>query len=278
MKKYFSCLFAALLVMMMIVSCGKDKKEEKVESGTETVVSQTEAPVKVSKNFKKACNLFSGTGIFVPDEEKDGKLRWIGSMPKGMEVFAASKGDEIEKIPMNLINDKEGAKPSEMALIKFEESDSEVYYALEANLELGFTLVVVGDDICGDTPYTFVYNSDDIGKVTGIKVPAGTLVVAKDTFGYEDFCKVTFYIADGASKGFYREKYLETRALENSKRYIVTAMVADRFDHTKDLKSDVQTSAANNYRAALENLDSDSESRSDDEFQRFYGLMNMLDR
>lgn len=279
MKKCFSCLFAVLFAVVMIAGCGKGKNEETAVFGTENSASKEEGSSKSSQKYCCASNLYSGTGVFVADDTKDANLHWVGSMPKGMEMYAAVEGEDVIKFPMHFVNDKEGAKATDMAMIKFNETDTDVYYVLEANIETGFSLVVVGDDITGDAPYTFVYNSDDISKVTSVKIPAGTLVVAKNSFTpSEDFCLVTFYVAEGPAKGFYREKYLETRALEDSKRYLLTAMVADKFKNTKELKPEVEAEAANNYRAALDTILDDPESRSDDEFARFVGILDMLDR
>lgn len=278
MKKCFSCLFTVLFAVVMIAGCGKGKNEAPVFSA-ENSASKDEGTLGGSQKYWCASNLYSGTGVFVADDANDGNLRWVGSMPKGMEFYAAVDGDDVIKFPMHFVNEKKGAKASDMAMIKFNETDTDVYYVLEANIETGFSLVVVGDDITGDAPYTFVYNSDDISKVTSKKIPAGTLVVAKNSFTpSEDFCLVTFYVAEGPAKGFYREKYLETRALEDSKKYLMAAMVADRFDHTKELKPEVEAEAANNYRAALDTILEDPESRSDDEFGRFIGILNLLDR
>lgn len=274
MKKYFSCLFAALLAMMMIVSCGKEKKEEKVEVPAAPVVETTEveeAPVKKSGTFSKAVVLFSQPGVYVPDEKNDGKLRWVGSLTRGMEVFAQTKGDEIVKKPMNFVGEKEGAKTTDMAIVKINEGDSDVYYVAESNLELGFTLVVVGDDLTGGTDYTLLYNDSDISKITKIKVPAGTLVVCKDASSYSDeYCLVTFQIPGVA---FYREKYLESAALERSERFVLAAMIADRMKNTKEMKDEVYGAIFENLNTIL-SVGSDERDSTFDEFLSTIGLID----
>ncbi len=278
MKKYFSCLFAALLAMMMIASCGKEKKEE-APVVTEVAPVKEAEPVKETRNWDCASVLFSQPGVYVVDEANSGKLRWVGSLTRGMEVYVSVKNGEIEKLPMNFANDKEGAKPTDMAMFKFEKfgSDNEVYYIAESNIELGTTAVVVGDDIERGTNYTFIYKEPDIEKLTSIKVPAGTLIVVQPGSGSNEFCKCTFYIASGETKGFYRDKYLELRAIETSPRFLLTAMAADRFNNTKDLKPEVAAAAFRDYSAQISKLGSSSDDRGY-QFDNFVVELQMLEK
>lgn len=254
MKKCFSCFSAVLLAMMMVVSCGKEKKAAEPAVVSESVTAPEPVEPKKVTSWSRAVSIYDKAGVFVLNDEK--KLKWVGSLPKGLEVYIVCENYEMKKEQYNFVNDKEGTEKTEVANIKFGKDDNDdFYYVVASNLVEGIACAVVGDDLENGKNYTFIYSEPDITKVLSKKIPTGTIIAVRDGYVDEkDFCEATFYIPDGDSKGLYRNKYVERAAITNSKSFVMASAISARLDSVsmKEWKGNLPMEVFDNLETALE--------------------------
>jgi len=279
MKKYLSLalIFTAALTFF---SCGgKDKKEEALleSKGSADAVEMVDIVNSVPEHnywWPEAVSIYSKAGVFVENPKKDNKLSWVGSLTKGQVVGIAMEDHEVVIFEKNFDYDKEGTAPTKMAMVKIDGSGEfnpgETYYVVAANLvESALTFVVVGDNILRGKNYTFIYNENDLKKVTSMKVPAGTLVSCHNYEAPENgfFC-CTFYIPEGEFKGYYKDKWLEADALSMDKSFIKAAQIKDRMDNLKERTPEVMNDVAE----TVGELDDSSE-----EYEAFINYLGLSD-
>lgn len=183
MKKYFSCLFAALLAMMMIVSCGKDSKK-----AAEAPVAPVEEPSYVEDNsndysasdssnsskisyasWEDGVIFYSNVGLWETKEDDETRVKWIGALPKGLGVQVDVDGDKCKKYPLYINNDK---KTTDMAKIMV---DGKVCYASwSCVVPYAIPCVMVGTSKDGEY-YEPAYSQQLKTKISKWKIPGGTV-------------------------------------------------------------------------------------------------------
>ena len=245
MKKFLSVGILSFAVLSFVLTgCGNGKKDSSQSAETQgaEVLENSEKAESVDEPefWGNAVSIYSQAGVYVKDSEKDGKLRWVGALVKGQEVLCvktvSDDGSEKAKIfPLNFVNDKDGAKPADMAKIQIDGSKEE-FYVVASNLVINaFPYVVTGDLEKGDFE-TFIFSDEDFSKITSKKIPLGTIAAVNESSEQEsDFLEATFYIPDGEFKGLYRNKYVQKSCLTNAEPYLFAAMAADRIKNTKDI-------------------------------------------
>lgn len=262
MKKYLSLtVLLCSAFALCLTGCGKDKKAESetpvepevvIDTSEDSGSSYSEAPASdydPEAVYTSAVSIYSNAGVYVEDRTKENKLRWVGSLTKGQWIIAEGT-TELKEYPKNFVNDKEGAKPTVMAriFVDFENEQPPVngnyYYVVKDNIVIGTRpFVVVGDNILGGQDYTYVYTAPDLKKITKFKIPTGTLLAVHDYDGPSDsheFYCVTCYVSEGESKGLWKNKYVEARAITDDENFLRAAMTGDKLRTTKDLKPEVE--------------------------------------
>ena len=184
MKKFLSVGILSFAVLSFVLTgCGNGKKDSSQSAETQgaEVLENSEKAESVDEPefWGNAVSIYSQAGVYVKDSEKDGKLRWVGALVKGQEVLCvktvSDDGSEKAKIfPLNFVNDKDGAKPADMAKIQIDGSKEE-FYVVASNLVINaFPYVVTGDLEKGDFD-TFIFSDEDFSKITSKKIPLGTI-------------------------------------------------------------------------------------------------------
>ena len=173
MKKFLSVGILSFAVLSFVLTgCGNGKKDSSQSAETQgaEVLENSEKAESVDEPefWGNAVSIYSQAGVYVKDSEKDGKLRWVGALVKGQEVLCvktvSDDGSEKAKIfPLNFVNDKDGAKPADMAKIQIDGSKEE-FYVVASNLVINaFPYVVTGDLEKGDFE-TFLFSDEDFSS------------------------------------------------------------------------------------------------------------------
>lgn len=119
MKKSLYLMLLGMICSIVLFGCKKSEPKDVVEGIGEAEV-QVEVPtveeVVVEKYWTDAVSIYSNAGVYEIDKNNAGKLRWVGSFPKGMNVVAEmAKGsmaddDYLFTYEMNFSSDKDDAK------------------------------------------------------------------------------------------------------------------------------------------------------------------------
>lgn len=197
----------------------------------ETEHEERVTPATPSTEFVEATIIFAQVGVYTPDEAKDGKLRWIGSFGKGQPVKVEVNGEGPVLYPFNFVDDKEGAKKTEMFCVDLEDNRVEKLYVVASNVIPYSIPCVMLEDSSGDNGWGYVYNEPDLKKVTSNQIPAGTIGAVHRTKDVdENFAKVTFYVeVEGEKAKYYKERYVESHLIIFNEDEVLLNRMTDRF-------------------------------------------------
>lgn len=243
MKKSLYLMLLVMICSIVLFGCKKSEPKDVVEGIGEAEV-QVEVPtveeVVVEKYWTDAVSIYSNAGVYEIDKNNDGKLRWVGSFPKGMNVVAEmAKGamaddDYLFTYEMNFSSDKDDAKKTQMAKVKTSVNSNIELYVVAANLVSGTkTGVIISDE-------ANLFSKDQLKTITNVTIPSGSICAIHNIDDdLTDFYCITVYVPEGDAKGLYRKKFVEKDKLSIDAGTVVDAMCQDRIKTLKDVSTEV---------------------------------------
>ena len=243
MKKSLYLMLLGMICSIVLFGCKKSEPKDVVEGVGEAEV-QVEVPtveeVVVEKYWTDAVSIYSNAGVYEIDKNNDGKLRWVGSFPKGMNVVAEmAKGsmaddDYLFTYEMNFSSDKDDAKKTQMAKVKTSVNSNIELYVVAANLVSDTkTGVIISDE-------ANLFSKDQLKTITNVTIPSGSICAIHNIDDdFTDFYCITVYVPEGDAKGLYRKKFVEKDKLSIDERSVTAAMCQDRIKTLKDVSAEV---------------------------------------
>lgn len=243
MKKSLYLMLLGMICSIVLFGCKKSEPKDVVEGVGEAEV-QVEVPtieeVVVEKYWTDAVSIYSNAGVYEIDKNNDGKLRWVGSFPKGMNVVAEmAKGamaddDYLFTYEMNFSSDKDDAKKTQMAKVKTSVNSDIELYVVAANLVSGTkTGVIISDE-------ANLFSKDQLKTITNVTIPLGSICAIHNIDDdFTDFYCITVYVSEGDAKGLYRKKFVEKDKLSIDEKSVTAAMCQDRIKTLKDVSAEV---------------------------------------
>lgn len=241
MKKCINFSLVVMLIFSTILFGCKKSEVSQSNENTNVIVEQNEVPLveepKVETFWADAVSIYSNAGVYELNDE--GKLRWVGSFPKGMNVYvkmvkgSTADEDSILISELNFSNDKEDAKPTKMATVDLNGCGFYLYVVAANLVPSAKTGVIISDE-------ANLFSKDELKTMTNVIIPENSICAVHNIDDDEsDFYCITTYVSEGEFKGLYRKKFVEKKDLSMDNDSVVNTMCQDRIATLKDVSSHV---------------------------------------